>query len=192
MKLYSTYFNLFAALTMGCVFVWGCENDATKVNRLNKKNTGVEEAIAVRLNYTIGGKTKAILTSPLMLNVQATVPYVEFPKTLHVDFYNDSTHEIESVMDARYANYKQYQSIVYLRDSVVVRNIQKGDTLYCDELYWDRNRTGVEFYTDKPVKIRTKTETLDGKGMEAGQDFRNWHIMHPVGPISIPASKFPG
>jgi hypothetical protein len=94
-------------------------------------------------------------------------------------------------MDAKYANYKQYQSIVFLRDSVVVRNIQKGDTLYCEELYWDRNRTGVEFYTDKPVKIRTKTETLDGMGMEAGQDFRNWHIMHPAGPISLPASKFP-
>lgn len=183
---------MYTALFMSCIFLWGCENDISKVNQLTKKNTGVEEAIDIRLTYTIGGKTKAILTSPLMLNVQASVPYIEFPNHLHVDFYNDSTHQIESVMDAHYANYKQYQSIVFLRDSVVVRNLQKGDTLYCEELYWDRNRTGVEFYTDKPVKIRTRTETLDGMGMEAGQDFRNWHIIHPVGPISIPASKFPG
>ena len=51
----------------------------------------------------------------------------------------------------------------------------KGDTLYCDELWWDRNRTGNEFYTDKPVRIRTKTQIINGTGMEASQDFKNWH-----------------
>lgn len=192
MKAIFNIYLLMAVVLVDCFFLSGCENDPEQVKKLNEKNTKVESATDVSLIYTIGGKTRAILKSPLMLNVQSTVPYIEFPQTLHVDFYNDSTHKIESVMDARYANYKQNQSIVFLRDSVVVRNIEKGDTLYCDELYWDRNRTGMEFYTDKPVKIRTKTETLDGKGMEAGQDFKNWHIKQPVGPISIPASKFPG
>lgn len=65
-----------------------------------------------------------------------------------------------------------------MRDSVKVINIEKGDTLYCDELYWDRNREGVEFYTEKPVKIRTKTHLIDGIGMESAQDFKNWHIKH--------------
>lgn len=192
MKLQFNKYPVIAVVVGGCFFLSGCVNDPEVVKKLSEKNTKAEEAIDVSLNYTIGGKTRAILTSPLMLNIQAATPYIEFPRTLHVDFYNDSTHQIESVMDARYANYKQNQSIVYLKDSVIVRNIEKGDTLYCDELYWDRNRTGMEFYTDKPVKIRTKTETLDGKGMEAGQDFKNWHIKQPVGPISIPASKFPG
>lgn len=192
MRIHFCIYQIMIAVAGGCFFLSACVNDPEAVKKLSQKNTKVEEATDVSLNYTIGGKTRAILTSPLMLNVQSATPYIEFPKTLHVDFYNDSTHKLESVMDARYANYKQYQSIVYLRDSVVVRNIEKGDTLYCDELYWDRNRTGMEFYTDKPVKIRTKTETLDGKGMEAGQDFKNWHIKQPVGPISIPASKFPG
>ena len=50
----------------------------------------------------------------------------------------------------------------------------------------------TEFYTDKPVRIRTKTETINGKGMEASQDFKNWHILQSVGNISVPASKFPG
>ena len=71
-------------------------------------------------------------------------------------------------------------------------NMSKGDTLQCNELYWDRNRTGKEFYTDKPVRIRTKTEVIDGKGMEASQDFRNWRIIESVGTISVPAAKFPG
>ena len=98
---------------------------------------------------------------------------------------------MESKLSAFYGQYKQNQSTVFFRDSVKVINIEKGDTLYCDELYWDRNREGVEFYTDKPVKIRTKTHLIDGVGMESAQDFKNWHIKHVTGMISIPASSFP-
>lgn len=177
-----------AALSIGCFFFLSCSSDTTDVK--SKKNTNTEEAKNVTVNYTIGGKTKAILKAPLMLNVQDVVPYVEFPKTLHTDFYNDSG-KIESIMNAKYANYKQYQSIVFLKDSVVVINIEKGDTLRCDELYWDRNRQGNEFYTDKPVKIRTKKEIINGMGMEASQDFKNWHIKQTTGIISVPDSSFP-
>ena len=180
-----------AVLILSCIFLWGCENDADKIKNLSVKKVGVEEARTVVLNYTIGGKTKAILHAPLMLNVAESVPYVEFPLTLHADFYNDSS-KIESTLDAHYGKYKQNQSIVFLKDSVVVINLGKGDTLQCNELYWDRNRTGKEFYTDKPVRIRTKTEVIDGKGMEASQDFRNWRILESVGTISVPAAKFPG
>lgn len=189
-----TIFNtiLTAALSFGCIFFTSCENDSDVVNSYNKKKTGVEEARDIVINYTLGGKTKSILTSPLMLNVDETVPYVEFPKTLHADFYNE-TGEIESILTANYANYKQNQSIVFLRDSVRVVNIKNGDTLYCNELYWDRSRTGMEFYTDKPVRIRTKTQFINGaSGMESAQDFKNWHIKDVDGTIKVQQSKFPG
>jgi LPS export ABC transporter protein LptC len=189
------FFNkiITAAFLSGCIFLSACENDERVVNNLNKKKTGIEEARNVVINYTLEGKTKSVLTSPLMLNVNDTVPYVEFPKTLHADFYNEEG-VIESVLTAKYAKYKQNQSIVFLRDSVKVINIQKGDTLYCNELYWDRNRRGTEFYTDKPVKIRTKTNIINGEGgMESAQDFKNWHIMETRNStIKIPSSKFPG
>ncbi len=183
--------NIFTtALMISCIFLCACENDIEKVKNLTLKKTGIEEARMVKLNYTLGGKKKAILSAPLMLNVQDIVPYVEFPEKIHADFYNENG-KIESILNAHYARYEQYKKIVNLRDSVVVINIEKGDTLICDELYWDRNRTGSEFYTDRPVKIRTKTETINGKGMEASQDFKNWHILHSVGTISVPASSFP-
>ena len=175
-------------LCLVCLF--SCENDEAKVKAINEKKLGVEEAYDVRLNYTMGGNIKAIVKAPLMLNVQEAIPYVLFPNTLHVDFYN-ALQKRESKLDAKYGKYQQYQTTVFLKDSVVVINMEKGDTLYCDELYWDRNRTGSEFYTDKPVKIRTKTETLNGTGMEASQDFRNWHILNSVGSISVPASTIP-
>ncbi|MBS1496171.1 MAG: LPS export ABC transporter periplasmic protein LptC [Bacteroidetes bacterium] len=184
------YKYLTAAFLLGCFFLSSCENDEKEVKKLSSKVLGIEEAKYVKINYSVGGKVKAILTSSLMLRVQDTVPYVEFPKDIHVDFYNDS-QKVESILTARYGRYKESQGIVLLRDSVKVINIDKGDTLYCMELNWDRSRPGREFYTDKPVRIRTKTETLNGIGMEAKQNFKDFVILKPVGPIKVPASQFP-
>ena len=190
MKATAFYKILIAAFLPGCIFLCSCENDEREIKNLYSKKLGIEEARDIKLNYTTAGKTKAILTSPFMLRVQDTMPYYEFPKTLQTDFYNEAGI-VESKLTAMYAKYKESQSIVFLKDSVKVINMQKGDTLYCMELYWDRSRTGTEFFTDKPVRIRTKTQVLDGIGMESSQDFNDWHIIKPTGVLNVPSSKFP-
>jgi LPS export ABC transporter protein LptC len=173
------------------LLLMSCENDEERIKQLfAEKKIGIEEAHDVKIIYTIGGVTRSVLKAPLMLNVQEVQPYVEFPKSIHADFYNVAGR-VESTLDAGYGKYRQYQSTVFLKDSVVVINIERGDTLYCEELYWDRNRTGFEFYTEKPVRVRTKTEYINGTGMESSQDFKNWHIKEVTGRISVPATSFP-
>ncbi|MEP7255069.1 MAG: LPS export ABC transporter periplasmic protein LptC [Ferruginibacter sp.] len=181
-----------------CIAVWlllaallsSCGNSYKEVKDINSRGLGVEEIKNADINYTLGGKAKAKLLSPLMLRVQDNMPYVEFPNTLHVDFYND-TAGIDSRLDAHYGKYLELDSRVFLKDSVVVINVL-GDTLYCTELWWDRNKTGNEFYTDKPVRIRRKMEVINGTGMQAAQDFKNWVILNPSqGLMKIPASEFP-
>ncbi|MBK7375714.1 MAG: LPS export ABC transporter periplasmic protein LptC [Ferruginibacter sp.] len=157
---------------------------------MSSKNLGIEEVKNADINYTLGGKAKAKLISPLMLRVQDVNPYVEFPKKLHVDFYND-TGSVDSRLDALYGKYFEAESKVFLKDSVVVINVL-GDTLYCQELWWDRNRTGFEFYTDKEVRIRRKLQIIDGIGMEARQDFKEWVIKNVSNSfIRVPNSQFP-
>lgn len=177
-------YQIFFAAIIGCFFFTSCENDETEVDGITKKGLGIEEATNISINYTSGGKIKSVLTAPLMLHVQDTASYFEFPNTLEADFYNDEG-KMESVLTAKYGKYKETQSLVFLRDSVRVINLQKGDTLYCNELNWDRQRKGMEFFTDKPVRIRTKTQVLDGIGMEASQDFNSWHIINPTGVLEV-------
>ncbi|MDQ6757636.1 MAG: LPS export ABC transporter periplasmic protein LptC [Bacteroidota bacterium] len=190
MKFHHPYkINLVAALLAGCFFIAACGNTDKELKDYSTKRIGVEHAKFISINYSISAKTKATLTAPLMLRYQDTVPYIEFPKSIHADFYNDSL-VIESRLDALYGRYMETESKVYLRDSVRLMNT-KGDTLYCNELYWDRNKAGKEFYTDKPVRIRTKTQIIDGTGLEAPQDFSGWTIYHPKGFVKVPASEFP-
>lgn len=170
---------ILAAFLISCLFV-SCENDIKAVNDLLKKQTGVEEAIDVTSYMSQQGLVKAKLRSPFMLRHQSDSPYVEFPRTVHVDFYDDST-VIESKVDALYARYREYENKVLLRDSVVVINIEKGDTLRTNELWWDQN--SEEFYTDKPVRIYQKDKTIFGKGLKAKQDFSEYNIFSITGTV---------
>lgn len=191
MNIHTAGIKYFAALLTGCFFLYSCENDINEIMNFDAKTTGIEVAKKVVVHYSSNGRLKAVLRSPLMYRVQDTVPFVEFPNTIHVDFFSESNSDsVESKLDARYANYKETQSKVFLRDSVKVINVL-GDTLYCDELYWDMKRTGVEFYTTKPVRIRTRTQIINGIGMEARQDFKEYNIKLVTGIIKVPASQFP-
>src|ERR1700709_1266620 len=59
---------------------------------------------------SLSAKVKGKLTAPYMLRFQrADSPYAEFPRSLHVDFYNDSM-QIESKLDALYGKYLQNQA----------------------------------------------------------------------------------
>lgn len=182
---------ILAVLFTGCFFLLSCENNINEVNNINKKTGSVEEATFIKINYTIAGKTKAILTAPLMLHVEDTVTYYEFPKTLYAEFYNADQVK-ESKLTALYGKYKDGESIIYLRDSVKIINMLKGDTIYCEDLYWNRNRIGVEFYTNRNVRIRQKNgDYMNGTGMEADQGFKNYHMLQPRGINTFEGNALP-
>ena len=85
-----------------------------------QKHFGVDEGKQITAYMSESAKVKARLTAPYMRRNEVDSPYVEFPQSLHVDFYNDSM-TIASVMDARYGKWLELQSKVLLRDSVVVK-----------------------------------------------------------------------
>lgn len=162
-----------------------------------------EEADSVVSYLSEGGMDKGVLeakikgklSAPYMRRFQRTdSPYAEFPRTLHVDFYQDSVTMnqkpvIESKLDALYGKYFSSQNKVYLRDSVVVRNVLKGDTIHCQDLWWDQHT--ARFSTDKAVRIYTKDKTLYGIGMDADQNFRDYNIHHLTGQVWTSGNNIP-
>ena len=160
-----------AALS-GCLFFPSCSNDIEKVNAFFQQKTGVDEAVDVESFMSQGGRMKARLRSPLMLRYQDTLPRMEFPKSLHVDFF-DSTLQVQSQVDARFGRYLEALNRILLKDSVWVFNLQ-GDTLFCQELWWEQN--AMEFHTDKPVRIHRPGMIINGIGLKAPQDFKTFTI----------------
>jgi len=154
--------------------------------------TNIEGLLSEPNNDSTGkldAKVKGKLTAPFMLRYQRTdSPYAEFPRSLHVDFYN-ADMQVESQLDALYGKYLQNQDKVFLRDSVVVKNVLKGDTVRCQELWWDQHTE--RFTTDKPVRIYTKDKILFGTGMEADQNFRWYTIRKLTGTVLTEGNQIP-
>jgi LPS export ABC transporter protein LptC len=179
--------SIAAASIISCFFVCGCENKQKDIDVWTKDKVMVEEATTVESYISSEGKMKARLKAPLMLRVIGDTQYIEFPKTMHVDFYNDST-KIETWLDCRYGKYYESMKKVYLRDSVVVITV-KGDTLRCHDLWWDQNRE--LFYTDSVATYRSPgNDITGGRGMEATQDLKTVTFKYPLGTVKISDSGF--
>ena len=186
----STYFLRIAALITGCFFVLAsCENDPAELDSLFDKKIGVEVGRNVESYLSQGGHVKAKLTSPYMLRYQADSPYIEFPNTLHVDFFNDSA-KIESTVDARYAKYVEFDRKVLLQDSVKVVSLVNGDKLVTKKLWWDQN--SEEFYTGDTAYIyQTDKTVIAAKGLKARQNLTKYTFFDAYGPMLVPKSGIP-
>jgi LPS export ABC transporter protein LptC len=177
-----------AALFTGCCFVSACENDEKKIDSLTKNVVMKEEATDIESYLSQSGKMKAKLKAPLMYRVNADTLYVEFPNTLHVDFYNDST-KVETWLDSKYGKYYEGLGKVYLRDSVVVITV-KGDTLRSPDLWWDQNTK--LFYTDKYAIYHGIGKSIyGGKGLVATQDLKSITFNQPTGTVQVSDNGLP-
>lgn len=193
MNSHTKYLFRVAALLMGCFFVMaGCENDEREVNSLFDKQIGLEEAIEINSYLSQDGYVKANLKAPFMLrfegrqNNQADTPYLEFPRTLHVDFF-DSTGKTESYLDADYGKYFQNERKVLLKDSVLVINMKNGDTLRTQKLWWDQNKS--EFSTDDTAYIFQRDKViLAANGLQAAQNLTNIKFFNSSGVLAVPKS----
>lgn len=165
-----------------------CENDPGDIENWTKNVELREEAKTVESYLSQSGIMKAKLTAPLMYRYQRDTIYTEFPNTLHVDFYDDSVR-VESWLIAKYGIYYDNLNKVFLRDSVMVVNIE-GDTLRTPELWWDQN--SGRFYTDKPSRIDGKDKHIFCKdGIDGPQDLKVITCHYPTGPFNVKEGTVP-
>lgn len=168
-------------------FLMACENDTKKINDWTRNKTMTEEATDIVSYLSDHGVMKAKLTAPYMLRVLADTVYIEFPQSMHIDFY-DSSHHIETRLDALYGKYFESLNKAHLKDSVVVINV-KGDTLKSPDLWWDQNTR--MFYTDSVAQYLTKDKQITGnKGLQATQDLKSVTFKYPTGPIMVSDSLY--
>jgi LPS export ABC transporter protein LptC len=160
-----------------CFFMTSCENNINEVKALSSREGGIDVGKEVEIYISTGGRISAKLMAPLMNKyLLDSGKMIEFPKTIKVNFFKDSSTEVESKLSANYARFIEADSKVFLRDNVVVYNVL-GDTLWCNEMVWDQ-QTG-KFHTDKGVIVKQHAplSKVWGKGFEADQNLKDIKII---------------
>jgi len=186
-KIFSNSFLKSAAMVCSCFFFLACENDQKTLDEIMGSKKMTEEAKDIETYLSQGSMLKAKLWAPYMLRSSSDTTFVEFTKSLHVNFF-DSTGKVDSHLDSKYGKYYESLNKAYIRDSVLVYNMQ-GDSLRSPDLWWDQNTQ--MFYTDKNVWIKRQGTVLLGKGMDSKQDLSDIHIKQVTGLVDVPDSLRP-
>lgn len=181
---YHKYIKRWAALSLGCFFLFACNDAEIAVDQ--EKKLKLEHSTGVESYMSQNGKIKAKLIAEEMVRSLVDSPFVEFPNSLYVEFFNEEG-AVETTLKAKYSKYREYENKILLQDSVLVINILTEDTLRTDELWWDQNTE--LFYTDKPALITKKDGTIARpmKGLKAKQDLSWYEFYSNVdGRLAVP------
>jgi len=107
----------------------------------------------------------------------------EFPEGLYVETYDDFG-KLKSTLVANEAYFFKKETKWRGRGKVEVRNIEKGQQLNTEELFWKQDEKRI--YTDKFVTIHLENdEILYGTGLDAAQDLSTYTITKPEGEVVV-------
>jgi LPS export ABC transporter protein LptC len=132
--------------------------------------------------YTELGLSKVKINSGLVNYYtidEGKTTIIENRNGFKVVFYNEDGKSIKSTLSGEIAITKN-QEETEIKYNVVVHNSESGETLYTEQLFWDKNKELI--WTDKVVKIVTEDGITYGKkGMEANQNFdKGYRIKDPT------------
>lgn len=96
-----------------------------------------------------------------------------YPKEVKLWFF-DKKGRITSEVRGDSAHYYRVKNTYKLIGHVVIHNIEKEETLKTDEFNWVV--TEKRIFTDKAVQLRTRTELVNGVGLDAAQDFSTYSL----------------
>jgi len=160
-----------------------CKNDVQTVLSTEMVDTLPEmTARDIEILYSEKARVQIKLTSPLLVSKTEEDPVLLFPKGFTVFFY-DSAMNLTSTITAEYGISYEKKKLMEARNNVVVENLEKGEKLNTEELFWDRDKQLI--YAKSFVKLTSSGTVIMGDGLTSKEPFEELIISHPTGPIEI-------
>ena len=136
----------------------------------------------ISLYKSENGKVQAFLVSSLVETYSGDSARTVFPQGLKVTFFNDNLSD-KALLTANYAVDYQGTNLVHLQDSVKIINYNNKDTMYCHDLYW--NKDAKIIYSNNPIRRYTADGQDFGDGMTANELFDSVTIINPHGKQTV-------
>jgi LPS export ABC transporter protein LptC len=136
----------------------------------------------IEMLYSEKAKVQIKLVSPRMVSKEEEEPVLYFPEGFTVYFY-DSAMNLQSTITADLGISYEKKELMEAKHNVVVENIEKGEKLNTEELFWDRPKQLI--YSDVFVKLTTGEQVVTGDGLTSKEPFDELIIKNPKGLIEI-------
>lgn len=177
-----------AILMAGVVF--SCENSLESIREITIIDDTVAALRAFNIDYTRtdSGRIQVRLISSVMDKYGGKAPYTEFPEGFEVIFYDSSGYKT-SVISANYGIMYEHSKNMRARNDVVVKNFEKDEKLFTENLFWDRKKKEIRSGTF--VKIVTPDKIIYGDSLRADESFRSRVIYGMHGELEFEDEESP-
>ena len=103
---------------------------------------------------------------------------IEFSDGFKVIFY-DSAMNIKSQMSADYGINFEKKRLMEAKKNVVIMNYENHEILFTEHIIWNQKKKTI--FSDVPIKLITKSDTIYGQSFESDETFSHYTIFDPSG-----------
>lgn len=169
------------------IVVFSCKSKLDQAEVLNLDETPLQVVDSMYMIDSKNGQLQMrVITGRMEKYEKDTLKYELFPEGINVFAYKEDGI-LESTIVAEEARHETFQNggseIWKAYGHVVVRNIEKSQTMETDTLYWDRSKQ--EIYTDCYVRMYSPDGFMQGYGMKSDERARNSIIMRPFNSYTV-------
>ena len=140
----------------------------------------LQQAENITMHYTEKEKVKVMMQAKKVNELKNGDQ--EFPEGIYLEFY-DATGKMTSTIRANTAYKFKLENKWRGRGKVEVVNIEKGQQLNTEELFWMPATKRI--FTDKFVTITDQKDVIYGTGLVADQDLAHYTIKNPNGLVEV-------
>lgn len=122
------------------------------------------------------------LTAPLQQQFESND--MVYPKGVKLLFYSKDGQSVINTISGDYGKQEKSKSLYSLRGHVRVKNEPKQQSLQTEELFFDQQKALIYTKPEMFVHIETPTDTVDGYGLQADQNFTTYKLKKVTGKFS--------
>lgn len=164
------------------ILLFSCEEQ--KQADLTNEETLISQAVdSMMVVTTRNGKKTNVFITPIMEKYEfASVPFTEYRQGIEVIAYNDSTGVETSHIVSNYALHWTDRDLWELKGNVVAKG-ENGQTLYSQQLTWDRKTQKI--YSNVDSKVEEGEDEYIVEGFEANEDLSGLTFRRLTGKVSV-------
>ena len=158
--------NIIANMVM---VLFSCENSLDKVKEFIDTDT-INGVLAYDVVFTRSdsGFVQGKLIAPVMHRMEGDSAILEFPKGFVAYTYNKYNEPISKIRGDYGIRYEK-EEIIFIKDSVVMENMNTEETMFTETLYWYQKTKKI--HTRNFVKIVSPDKIITGDSLSANEDF---------------------
>lgn len=160
------------------MMLFSCENSMDKVKMFIDNDTinGIM-AYDVVIERSDSGRLVGRISAPLMINVnKSDTTFLEFPKGFNATGFNGDTIPTMKIK-GDYGINNESQQYIIAKHNVVIENVETGETLETENLFWDQKNKKI--HTRTFVTIKGPDRIIYGDSLSANEDFSK-RVIHGI------------